>query len=270
MDGVLAVVGTGRMGEAVLGGLLGAGVLTPEQVVCADPVRPRREEVHRRYGVEVTADTASAIDGADVVLVAVKPQVLGDLLRREAASFTAEQTVLSIVAGVPTSTFEAALPEGIAVVRVMPNTPAQIGAGVSALCAGRHASEADLAIAEDVFSAVGSVLRVPEEQLDAVTAISGSGPAYVFLFAEALIDAGVLLGLGRPEATELAVGTLLGSARLLAESDEGPTALKEAVTSPGGTTIAALRELERGGLRAAVFDATQASARRAGELADPA
>lgn len=267
MDGVLAIIGTGRMGEAVLSGLLTAGALTAEQVVCADPVASRGDEVARRHGVEVTTDNRVALAEADVVLVAVKPQVLDAFLRHDGEAFTAGQTVVSIVAGVPTGVFEAALPPGTPVVRVMPNTPAQVGAGVSALAGGAHASEADVAVAEEMFRQVGTVVRVAESQLDAVTGVSGSGPAYVFLLAEALIDAGVLVGLPRETARELAVGTLVGAAALLAEGDASATELKEMVTSPGGTTIAALRALEAGGLRAAVYDAVETAAGRAAELA---
>lgn len=267
MDGVLAIIGTGRMGEAILAGLLASGAVGSDHVLCADPVPSRRDEVRERHGVEVTATNRDAIDRADVVLVAIKPQSLPAFLESEGSAFTQDQVVLSIVAGAPTGVFEAALPTGTPVVRVMPNTPAQLGVGVSALSAGTHAGERELVVAEEIFGQLGRVVRVPEPQLDAVTAISGSGPAYLFLLAEALIDAGVLAGLGRDVARELTVGTFVGGAAMLDEGSRSATELKEMVTSPGGTTIAALRELERGGMRTAVFDAVEAASARAGEIA---
>lgn len=267
MDGVLAIIGTGRMGEAILSGLLTSGAITADRVICADPVKARGDEVHRRHGVQVTTENRNAIERADVVIVAVKPQVLGTFLSVDGEAFRARQTVVSIVAGAPISLFESTLPDGTAVVRVMPNTPAQLGMGVSALSAGAHAGDDAIGTAEDIFRQVGTVVTVPESQLDAVTAISGSGPAYVFLLAEALIDAGVLAGLPREVSRELAIGTLVGGSAMLEEGSRSATELKEMVTSPGGTTIAALRELERGGLRSVVFDAVEAAARRAAALA---
>jgi len=256
----LQLIGGGRMGEALLGGLLDAGWAPAAELRVVEAVAARRHELTRRFpGVEVT-DTAGVADGT---VVAVKP---GDV---EAAcrSLGADGgRVLSIAAGVRLATLEAALPADIPVVRAMPNTPALVGAGASAIAGGAAAGPDDLDWAESVLAAVGTVARVPEGLLDAVTGLSGSGPAYVFLVAEALIEAGVLVGLPRPTATELAVQTLLGSARLLAESPDGPEALRAAVTSPGGTTAAGLHALEKAGLRAALLDAVRAATTRAQEL----
>jgi pyrroline-5-carboxylate reductase len=201
---------------------------------------------------------------ADAAVIAVTPQHA--IEAAEAAGRAGTRRVLSIAAGVTLATLEAALPDGTAVVRAMPNTPALVGAGASAIAAGAAATDDDMAWAEGVLGAVGEVVRVPEAQLDAVTGLSGSGPAYVFLLAEALIDGGVLAGLPRPTSRALAVQTLLGAARLLAETGETPEALRAQVTSPGGTTAAGLRALEAGGVRSAVLDAVVAATERSRQL----
>jgi pyrroline-5-carboxylate reductase len=256
----MAVLGGGRMGEALLGGLFAAGSLTPAEVVVVEVVAERREALGRRFpGLSVLDAPVGAAD----VLVATKPaDVPGALAAARAAGL---ERVLSIAAGVSTTRLEEAAGP-VPVVRAMPNTPALIGEGVSAVAAGRHATDRDLAWAESLLGAVGTVVRVPEAQLDAVTAVSGSGPAYLFLLAEALIEAGVVTGLPPDTAELLVARTLLGSARLLEASADGPEALRAAVTSPGGTTAAAVEVLERRGVRAAVVDAVRAAADRAAEL----
>ena len=254
----LVIVGGGKMGEALLAGLLGAKWAEASELAVVEPVDARRVELAERFpGVTVTG---SGVAAAGAVL-AVKPAEVA-----RACSDLDASRVLSIAAGVTLQTIEQALAEPVPVVRAMPNTPALVGAGAAAIAGGRHAGEADLAWAEGILGAVGSVERVPEKLLDAVTGLSGSGPAYVFLVAEALIDAGVAAGLPRDASTRLATQTLLGSARMLAESGETPEALRAAVTSPGGTTAAGLRELERAGVRSAVIEAVLAAARRANEL----
>jgi pyrroline-5-carboxylate reductase len=254
----LVIVGGGRMGEALLGGLLAAKWAEPGELAVVEPVAARRDDLGARYpGVTVTAEPVAA---AGAVL-AVKPADV----TAACATLTAGR-VLSIAAGVPLATMEAALPAGTSVVRAMPNTPAVVGAGAAAIAGGSAASEDDLAWAEGILGAVGEVVRVPEKLLDAVTGLSGSGPAYVFLVAEALIDAGVLVGLPRDISTKLAVQTLLGSARLLAESGDTPEALRAAVTSPGGTTAAGLRALESAGVRSAIMDAVAAATQRSMQL----
>jgi pyrroline-5-carboxylate reductase len=254
----LLIVGGGKMGEALLGGLLAAG-RTGLGVVEVIPAR--REQLAAKYPAVTVLDAPQSTQGA---LLAVKPQYVADAAR--AVGEAGCERVLSVAAGITTAAIETALDRPVPVVRAMPNTPALVGAGAAAISAGTHATEPDLQWAEQILGAVGVVVRVPEAGLDAVTGLSGSGPAYVFLVAEAMADAGVLAGLPRDIAETLAVQTLLGSAQLLSESDEGAAQLKAAVTSPGGTTAAGLRELERSGVRAAFLDAVTAAADRAREL----
>ena len=256
----LVVVGGGRMGEALLGGLLAAG-WAPSDLAVVEAVEARRTHLVERFeGVTVTGGSF----GADGAVIAVKPPDVPGAT--SAAVGAGAQRVLSIAAGVTIAALEQAAGDGVAVVRAMPNTPSLVGAGASAIAGGTAAGDDDLAWAESILGSVGTVVRVPEPSLDAVTGLSGSGPAYVFLVAEALMDAGVLAGLPRPTAEALVRQTILGSARLLAESGDGPEALRAAVTSPGGTTAAGLRELERHGVRAAILDAVTAATARSKEL----
>ena len=254
----LLVIGGGRMGEALVAGLVASGWAPAEAIHVFEALSARRDELAAAHpGLDVRDRAASELD----TVIAVKP---GDAAG--ALAGLRPRRVLSIAAGVTTAALEAALPEGTPVVRAMPNTPALVGQGAAAIAAGAHAGPADLDWAQEVLGAVGSVVRVPEVQLDAVTGLSGSGPAYVFLVAEALIDAGVLVGLPRPASRELAVQTLLGAARLLAETGETPEVLRAQVTSPGGTTAAGLHALESAGVRAAIHDAVTAATRMSREL----
>ncbi len=259
----LAVVGGGRMGEALVGGLLAGGWAGADDVVVVEPVTDRRDELAKRYpGLGVSEQVV----GADGVVIAVKPDQVESVCRD-----LADQTVgrvLSIAAGVTVARLEAALGPDTPVVRAMPNTPALVGAGAAAIAGGTHATAADLDWAEGVLGAVGIVVRVSEPLLDAVTGLSGSGPAYVFLVAEALIEAGVLAGLSRDTSRQLTVATLLGSARLLDETGDDPAALRAAVTSPAGTTAAGLRVLEDRATRAAFVAAVAAATERSRQLAD--
>lgn len=259
----LAVLGAGAMGSAVLESVLRDG--QPAERTRVTTLDPAAQQRWRDAGVAVT-DNAEAVRGADLVLVAVKPADVPALLEEVAGELGPDTLVASLAAGVSTATLEAHLPEGTPTVRVMPNTPALLGEGMAALSGGRHAREEHLDAVRELFEAAGKVVVVPEKQQDAVTAISGSGPAYVFTVAEALIDAGVLLGLPRPVATELAIQTLYGSATMLRDSGTHPTLLREQVTSPGGTTAAALRELDRHGLRSALIAGAQAARDRSAEL----
>lgn len=249
------------MGEALVGGLVHAGTVAAADVVVVEPVAARREELAAALpGVALATEPTEA----EGTIIAVKPADVPAAC--EAAARAGSGRVLSIAAGVTIAALEAALAPGTPVVRAMPNTPSLVGKGAAAIAAGTAATDDDLAWAETLLGAVGTVARVSEPLLDAVTGLSGSGPAYVFLVAEALIDAGVLAGLPRPVSRELAIQTLLGAATLLAESDEGPEALRAAVTSPGGTTAAGLRVLEQRGVRAALLDAVAAAADRARQL----
>ena len=257
----LQLLGGGRMGEALLGGLLASGSLSPDQVAVVEIEPDRRAHLRARFPGVTVGDAPARCAG---LIVATKPADVGPAVA--AAAAVGVERVLSIAAGVSTASIESAAGAAVPVVRAMPNTPALVGAGAAAICGGRHAGEDDLAWAESVLGSVGTVVRVSESSLDAVTGLSGSGPAYVFLVAEALIDAGVAVGLSRETADVLVRQTLLGAARLLAEGDEGPEALRAAVTSPGGTTAAGVAVLEELALRAALIDAVAAAARRSGEL----
>ena len=261
----LALLGGGRMGEALLGGLLDAG-FDGEQVTVAEVDADRRRDLEERYkAVRVVPSAAWAVADADVVIVAVKPHDVAGVLEQAGSSLAEDTLVLSIAAGVTIATVEAAAP-GRPVVRAMPNTPALVRRAATAIAAGTHATDSHLETAERVLGAVGVVVRVPESQLDAVTGLSGSGPAYVFLVAEALIEAGVLTGLPRETADTLVRETLLGAASLLATGDETPEALRAAVTSPGGTTAAGVHALEQHAVRAAFLDAVRAAVARSREL----
>lgn len=257
----LQLLGGGRMGEALLGGLLDGGALAAEQVAVVEIDSSRRAQLSQRFpGVTVSSEPAACRG----LIVATKPADAAAAVA--AACAVGAQRVLSIAAGVTTAALQQAAGAAVPVVRAMPNTPALVGQGAAAIAAGEHAGADDMDWAEQVLRAVGLVVRVPEASLDAVTGLSGSGPAYVFLVAEALIDAGVNAGLPRATAEALVRQTLLGSATLLAESDEGPEALRAAVTSPGGTTAAGLRVLEERALRAALIDAVAAATARSVEL----
>lgn len=257
----LLLVGGGRMGEALLAGLIAADWAPVEELAVAEKVAARRDELAAACPGLVVVEEPVAADG---VIVAVKPGDVASACAAVAAAGT--RRVLSIAAGVTLASLEAALGAGIPVVRAMPNTPALVGAGAAAIAAGTAASGDDLDWAEGLLRAVGTVVRVPEHLLDAVTGLSGSGPAYVFLVAEALIEGGVLAGLPRDVSVELATATLFGAAKLLVESGSTPEALRAQVTSPGGTTAAGLRALEAAGVRSALLEAVAAATERSREL----
>ncbi len=262
----LGFIGGGNMGEALIKGLLISGRFDASQIGVSDISQERLDHLHNTYQVSTVAGNRELATGSDLIVLAVKPQQVGDVLGEINASLDHLPLMISIAAGVPIATLEQSLGKPVPVIRVMPNTPALVLAGASAIAAGTHASADHLAIAKVLFEAVGLVVQVEESHMDAVTGLSGSGPAYVFLFMEALIDAGVLMGLSRPVARDLAVHTTLGSAKLLAESGEHPGVLKDQITSPGGTTIHGLTILESGGLRGMLMDAVEAATRRSEEL----
>jgi pyrroline-5-carboxylate reductase len=261
----IALLGGGRMGGALVAGLVDAG-FEPDGIAVAEIDPDRRRAVEQLHpGIRVVPSPAWAVADVDVVIVALKPQHVSAALESAAPSLPDEALVLSIAAGITIADLEAAAP-GRPVIRAMPNTPAVVRRGASAIAAGTTATEADLELAERLLGAVGIVVRVPEKMLDAVTGLSGSGPAYVFLLAEALIEGGVLNGLPRDVASTLVLQTIFGAGALLVESDEGPEALRAAVTSPGGTTAAGLRALEQGSMRGAVLNAVTAATERSREL----
>lgn len=260
----IAVLGAGKIGEALLAGLLAAGT-APDELAFTERHPERAAELSARLKVAALG-VAQATERSDVVVVAVKPQDIAPVLAELAPALRPGTLVVSLCAGLPTALFEGALPGGTAVVRVMPNTPMLVGEAMSAVSAGTHATPAHLATVEAMLGSVGRVVRVPESQQDAVTALSGSGPAYFFYLVEAMIDAGILLGLPRTVAADLIVQSAFGAAQMMRDSADHPVLLREAVTSPAGTTIAAIRELERHGVRAALIDAIEAARDRSVEL----
>ncbi|MBO1417473.1 pyrroline-5-carboxylate reductase [Streptomyces sp. FH025] len=261
----IAFLGTGKIGEALLSGLLRAGKAPADVLVTAR--RPERAaELTARYGV-VAVSNAEAAKLADTLILAVKPQDMGTLLEELAPHISPDRLVISAAAGVPTAWFEERLAAGTPVVRVMPNTPVLVDEGMSVISGGSHATEEHLVRAEEIFSSVGKALRLPESQQDAATALSGSGPAYFYFLVEAMTDAGILLGLPRQVAHDLIVQSAIGASVMLRDSGEHPVKLREAVTSPAGTTIAAIRELENHGVRAALLGALEAARDRSRELA---
>ena len=262
----IAFLGSGNMAEALVKGLLRSGTAAPGDIVCSDRSEERGALFTQRYGVRFTRSNREAVEAAGLVVLSVKPQVMNKLLDEIAPSLDERKLVVSIAAGVPIAAIERKVGHGVRIVRCMPNTPALVGAGATALAAGEHATDDDLARARSLFDAVGKSVVVDEPLLDAVTGLSGSGPAYVFLMIEALSDAGVKMGLPRDVAQDLAAQTVLGSAKLLIETGEHPGRLKDQVTSPGGTAIAGLHTLEAGGLRTTLMNAVEAATQRSREL----
>ncbi len=263
--GMVAIFGAGVMGETLLSGLIRSGRPVDELVI-TERRADRAAELTEKYGVRVL-DNAEAADLADTLVLVVKPQDMGALLAEIHDHVAEGKLVVSLAAGITTSYLESRLPQGRPVVRVMPNTPALVDQGMAAVSAGAHCDTAHLAEAQALLAATGRVVEVPEKLQDAVTAISGSGPAYIFYVVEAMIEAGVVLGMPRTTATELVVQTLFGAATMIKETGQHPTVLREQVTSPGGTTAAALRTLDDHKVRAAFITAMEAAARRSAELA---
>jgi pyrroline-5-carboxylate reductase len=262
----IAIIGAGRIGEALLSGLLSSGWRTPEEIVVTTRSAGRAAALNEKYGVEASTSNPEALRGAQLVVVAVKPQDIETLLAEIGPLLSTDQTLLSVAAAIRTAYIETRIGDGIPVVRAMPNSPSTVHEGMAGICAGAHAGDAQLALAEEALLHLGRVVRVPESSMDAVTALSGSGPAYFALLAEAMIEAGILLGVSREVSTTLVVQTMLGTAKQLRDEGMHPVELRESVTSPGGTTIAAIRELEQAGVRAAFLNAIQAAMNRAREL----
>lgn len=262
----LGCIGGGQMAEALIRGLLAAKLLAPEQIFVRDPSQERLALLQERYRVQAVADAAELCARSRVLLAAVKPQVAAQALADCAPHLTAEHLLLSIMAGVSLTVLRRLAGDRVRLIRAMPNTPALVLAGATAFSPDASASSEDCALARTLFDAVGQSVEVPESQLDAVTGLSGSGPGYVFLFLEALIDGGVLAGLPRPQAERLALQTLYGSAKLALESGEHAALLKGRVTSPGGTTIAGIQALEQGAFRGLVMEAVRRASERSKEL----
>ncbi len=262
----LGFVGGGQMAEAMIRGILSAGLVGTDNIMVAEPNPPRREYLHGHYGIVCTENAEALCRNCNVLVVAVKPQMAEPVLDQYRSFITAKHLVISIMAGIPLRLLTNYFAGPVRLIRVMPNTPALVLAGASAFSPNQLATADDRAIANALFSAVGTCVEVPESQLDAVTGLSGSGPGYVFTFIEAMIDGGVLAGLPRPVAEQLVLQTVYGSAKLALETGEPPAVLKGKVTSPGGTTIAGLQVLEEGALRGVVMGAVEAATERSKEL----
>jgi len=259
-------VGGGNMGEALIRGLLGANLVPADLMAATDVRTERTAQLTRQFGITAHADNARLVREADVVILAVKPQIMAGVLSEIAAAVTARHLLISIAAGVATSTIRTALGKDARIIRVMPNTPALVLQGAAAVAKGKGLGPDDLAIAEEIFGAVGRVVVLDEELMDAVTGLSGSGPAYVAIVVESLADGGVKMGLDRATAMTLATQTVFGTAQLLLETGMHPGSLKDMVSSPGGTTIAGISALEEGGIRATFIRAVERATQRSREL----
>lgn len=259
-------LGAGNMAEAIVKGILGAELLYPHEISVSDIKKERGDYFAKEYKVNVFHSNAEAIKDTDIIIISVKPQVINQIIADIKTVVNGNQTIISIAAGISTNYLESRFKKKVNIVRVMPNMPALIGQGISAISLGKYAKEEEEKITYKIFNAVGEVVSVEEKLMDAVTALSGSGPAYVFAFIEALVDAGVELGISREISLKLAVETIKGAALTLLKTGEHPVLLKEKVTSPGGTTISALHALEEGGFRSSIISAVRTAARRALEL----
>jgi pyrroline-5-carboxylate reductase len=264
----IAILGAGRLGESMLRGFLSSGWRSADDLAVTGRREDHLEELREKFGISAGRSNTDAIRGAGLVIISVKPQDMEAVLEEISSDLQIDQTILSVAAGVTTSSIEAHLPAGTRVVRAMPNAPALVHEGIAGICGGHAAQEEDVALAADALGHLGAVVRVAEYEMDAVTALSGSGPAYFALLAEAMIEAGLLLGLSREVSTQLVVQTMFGSALLLRDERIHPVELRENVTSPGGTTTRAIRELERSGVRAAFLNAITAATERSRELSE--
>ena len=262
----IGVVGGGKMGGALIEGMISRGMVRAAALTVADTDEKRLGELAKAYGVHVTADNREAVQRADLVILSVKPQNMAEVLSGLAGAASAAALFISIAAGIATAFIEERLGEGVRVVRVMPNLPTLIGEGAAALAPGAFATKEDLGLSRQIFTAVGITVEIKESLMDAVTGLSGSGPGYAFLIIEALVDAGVRMGLARDVALKLSAQSLLGAAKLCLRGEKDPAELREMVTSPGGTTLAGLKVLEEGKLRATLIAAVEAATRRSAEL----
>ncbi len=260
----IGIIGSGNMGKAIIKGL--QSVKQRPTIMAWDALSDNQKFLKDELGVSVPQNNQELVSNSDIIILAVKPQVIDLVMAEIATSLTSEKLLISIAAGVPCKRLEKALRAPVPTVRIMPNTPALINRGISAIAAGSHSDEKDLEITQNIFACLGETALVPESAMDMVTAVSGSGPAYVFLVIEALLDAAVGLGMARDLARKLVIETVLGSTELLKESGKHPMELKDMVTSPGGTTIAGLAELEKNGLRHAFNEALKSACQRSQDL----
>ncbi|MBW2409136.1 MAG: pyrroline-5-carboxylate reductase [Deltaproteobacteria bacterium] len=268
-DKKIAIIGTGNMGEALISGLTVSGSSKPGSIICTDVRESRLDEIKKEYGVRTTQNNIEAVDSSDIIVYAVKPQIIASVLKETAEKLDMSKLIISIAAGVPMAAIESCLNRDLRLIRVMPNIPAAVKEAASAIAAGGHATDEDVDLAMEIFNSVGKCVFLKENYLmDAITGLSGSGPAYIFLIVDALADAGVKMGLAREEALFLSTQTVLGAAKLLLETREHPGQLKDRVTSPGGTAIAGLATLEEGGLRTTLIHAVEAATNRSKELGE--
>jgi pyrroline-5-carboxylate reductase len=268
-DKTLCFIGAGNMGEALVSGLVQSGSARPENIICTDVREERLEELRARYGVKTSADNLEAVRASEIVIYAVKPQLMAEVLKETADLLDMSKLVVSIAAGVPLRAIESLLQKELRLIRVMPNIAASVKESATALSAGRHARREDVELAMSIFNSVGKTVFLRENYLmDAITGLSGSGPAYIFIIVDALADAGVKMGLARKDAQYLAAQTVMGAAKMLMETGEHPGQLKDRVTSPGGTAIAGIHTLEKGGLRTTLINAVEAATLRSKELGE--
>jgi pyrroline-5-carboxylate reductase len=265
----IGFIGGGNMGEALINGLISSGSSSPENIICSDVSVEKLEKLQKRFGITVTTDNHQVVAKADIVIYAIKPQIMVQVLKETATSLNMSKLVISIAAGVPLAAIESCLNKDLRLIRVMPNVAVAVGEGAAAIAAGEHARKEDISLTMDIFNAVGRCVFLKENHLmDAITGLSGSGPAYIFLIVDAMADAGVKMGLSRQDALALSSQTVLGAAKLLIETKAHPGQLKDSVTSPGGTAIAGLHTLEKGGLRTTLINAVETATTRSKELGD--
>jgi pyrroline-5-carboxylate reductase len=268
-DKIIAILGAGNMGDALVSGLIGSKSSAPQNIICTDVRQNMLDEIESKYKVRITGNNLEAVDDADIIIYAVKPQILSAVLIETAPKLNMSKLVISIAAGVPLAAMETCVQKDLRLIRVMPNIAAAVKEAATAIAAGEHATQEDISLAMEIFNSIGKCIFLKENYLmDATTGLSGSGPAYIFLIVDALADAGVKVGLSRQDSLFLAAQTVLGAAKLLIETQEHPSQLKDKVTSPGGTAIAGLATLESGGLRTTLINAVEAATNRSKELGE--
>jgi pyrroline-5-carboxylate reductase len=262
----IAIIGSGKMGDTIISGLLSAGITQKDRIVAADPSEKRLQYIQQKLGVSTTSDNAAAVSGANVIIFCVKPQNAADVFATVSGVLTTDQIVVSIMAGVTLKKMQSWVPDGVPVIRAMPNTPSQVNAGMTALARGLHATTEHLAVTQQLFSGIGKTIILDEKHFDAVTGLSASGPAFVYIAIEALADGGVKCGLPRDVAIQLAAQMTLGAAKMVLETGKHPAILKDDVTTPAGCTTDGILALEEGGVRVTLIKAVTEATRRAGEL----
>jgi pyrroline-5-carboxylate reductase len=268
-DKKICILGTGNMGEALVSGLISSASSKPQNIICTDVREAKLNEIREKYSVQTSADNLEAVAKSEIVIYAVKPQIMAAVLKETAEKLDMSKLIISIAAGVPMQAIESFLNKELRLIRVMPNIAAAVKEAATAVAAGKHASEEDIKLAMTIFNSIGKTVFIPENYLmDAITGLSGSGPAYIFLVVEAMADAGVKVGLSRQEAFFLSAQTVLGAAKMLIETREHPGQLRDRVTSPGGTAIAGLATLEEGGLRTTLINAVEVATNRSRELGE--